>query len=69
MGSLSCDGAKAFLKEVVKGDMHRFTIVTAERELKLRVAGPEYRAWDFALQPLVGQMGRSASESVMDDDE
>ena len=34
---MECSGARAFLKDVQKG-VHRFTVLSAERELKLRAS-------------------------------
>jgi len=64
LGTTQCQGAKAFLKEV-KGDQHRFTILSAERELKLRASAADFRAWSTALRPVVGEIGSGGK----DDDE
>ena len=68
LGVIDTAGATVFLKEVAaKSGVHRFTIKTAARELKLRAPGPsEYDAWVNALRPFVGgfEEDRSAEDSM-----
>jgi hypothetical protein len=53
LGAIECTGATVFLKEVVKGGVHRFSVRTAERELKLRAPSEaEYQSWLTALKPI-----------------
>jgi hypothetical protein len=77
LGTVECKRAVLFLKEVRAGQVYRFTVRSAARELKLRtVSGPtssaDYDAWMAALAPLteirddeddLGQM------SIRDDDD
>ena len=65
-GSVQCDGARGFLKDVQKGGVHRFTLLTSDRELKLRSAEIDYVGWAAALRPLIGQMSQGGSA---DDDD
>ena len=61
-------GSRAFLKEQ-KGDSCRFTLMTSDRELKLRSPQMEFKAWAAALLPLVGEMGDGRGASADDDDD
>lgn len=74
LGNVECVGATGFLKEVTKKtEIHRFTLVTQGRELKLRAGAVEYSAWVRALRPLVGefcQKGTAGADgSDVDDDD
>ena len=52
LGAVDCEGATVFLKEIKSG-VHRFTIRSAQRELKLRAPGAdEYASWMEALKPI-----------------
>jgi small GTP-binding protein len=63
-GSIECTGSELFLK-VVQGTSFRFTVKTAERELKLRASSAsDYHKWADALTPLMASTGRDASVSV-----
>ena len=57
-----------FLKEVGKGDVHRFTLVTGERELKLRAPQADFHLWSAALKPIVGETrnGRDGGTDMED---
>ncbi|EOD08675.1 hypothetical protein EMIHUDRAFT_631907 [Emiliania huxleyi CCMP1516] len=55
-GSLRCDGAEVFLKEVRDDGVHRFTIKTRERELKLRSSKREFETWASALEPIAAEV-------------
>jgi len=55
-GTVECERGRAFLKQVQKGDVHRFTIVAKDRELKLRASPTEFQAWASALIPVVGEI-------------
>ena len=45
LGGVECAGATVFLKVVLKDEVHRFTVRSAERELKLRAENQdEYQA-------------------------
>eukprot|EP00966_Prymnesium_polylepis_P292643 6758381-Prymnesium_polylepis.2 len=54
---MDCAGAAVFLTEIVRGGMlteggYRFTVLTTERELRLRAPdNAEYEKWLAALQP------------------
>ena len=44
--------SQVFLKEVAKSGVHRFTVRTSARELKLRATNAgDYQAWINALRP------------------
>lgn len=51
LGTLHVTGAKLFVKEQ-KGGMVRFTVQTAERDLKMRAPATEWMDWATVLQPL-----------------
>ena len=64
LGGIELPGAELFLKEV-QGQAFRFTIKSADRELKLRAPnGPAYHNWADAIAPLVKATGRDSSQSV-----
>ena len=68
-GVVDCAGARAFLKEVQKGDIFRFTIGARERELKLKAPAALYQAWAAALRPVVGEfVQKDGGGDDMDDD-
>ena len=41
--------------------MYRFTLVTRERELKLRATDAEFEVWASVLAPIVGEIETDAS--------
>jgi len=67
-GLVDCAGARGFLKQIQKGDIHRFTIAARERELKLRAPTAEFRAWASALLPIVGEIAKDESQDSGRDD-
>jgi hypothetical protein len=62
-GTVSLAGSAGFLKEV-KGGVHRFTVQSPERELKLRAPETDFASWSAALKPVIG----SFKEGRPDDD-
>ena len=69
LGTLQCDGASAFLKEVKgKDEIHRFTLSTSERQLKLRCDKTEFARWASALRPMIGEVERINGRDDDDDD-
>ena len=71
LGSVSLTGASGFLKEVStkKGEVHRWTLLAPERELKLRCGKAEFQAWAAALRPVCGDISKSKLEGGGDDDD
>ena len=59
LGSVSLNGGSGFVKEVKK-DVTRFTILTKERELKLRTPSADFRAWAAALFPVLGDITQTS---------
>ena len=58
-------GSKVFLKEVDKKGIHRFTVKSAARELKLRAASADdYNSWVVAFRPFVSSFEDDPTESV-----
>ena len=55
VGAVECGGARFFLKET-KAGVHRFTVHSAERELKLRAPAATYSEWLDALRPVMGDI-------------
>lgn len=68
LGTVVCTGARLFLKEVQKGEVYRFTIVSAERELKLRGPRSEYEQWGAVLRPIVGDVCTDGGAQLDEDD-
>ena len=63
LGSVDCASAQVFLKKV-KGEQFRFTIQTAQRELKLRAhSAADYDAWIAALRPHASVPAEAAAAS------
>ena len=65
LGALETQGATIFLKEVSQKGIHRFTVRTSQRELKLRAtSNTEYEQWIEALRPYAaGFMAEGPDES------
>ena len=64
LGAVECAGAKVFLK-AEQGELYRFTVLSAERELKLRAPdAASYRMWMEALEPIVGEFDESTRGSL-----
>ena len=64
LGAVECIGAKVFLK-AEQGELYRFTVLSAERELKLRAPdAASYRMWMEALEPIVGEFDESTRGSL-----
>ena len=58
-------GSTVFLKEVAKSGVHRFTVRTSARELKLRATSAEaYHQWIAALRPFVSNFLQEDEMSV-----
>ncbi|KAL1504897.1 hypothetical protein AB1Y20_008666 [Prymnesium parvum] len=54
LGSVECKGARVFLKGVTKEDEYRFTLVSKDRELKLRARNmADYHAWKTVLESVI----------------
>jgi stromal membrane-associated protein len=60
-GTVDCKGARAFLKQAQEGGVYRFTLVTRERELKLRATDAEFEVWASVLAPIVGEIETDTS--------
>ena len=57
--------SQIFLKEVAKSGVHRFTVRTSERELKLRATNAgDYQAWINALRPFASSFEEDDEMSV-----
>jgi len=82
LGEQECRGATVFLKKVEKGGIHRFTVQSAQRALKLRAPNKAvFDQWVHALRPLAagfedddddedgGMSGRARGETVADGDD
>jgi len=85
LGEIECAGATVFLKEVVKGGVHRFTVRSPIRDLKLRAPDPKtYASWISAMRAFAAgfaefeeeesaRLSRARSEStqsyIADDDD
>mmetsp|Transcript_19030 Transcript_19030/g.48718 ORF Transcript_19030/g.48718 Transcript_19030/m.48718 type:complete len:346 (+) Transcript_19030:67-1104(+) len=53
LGEQQCQGATVFLKKVEKGGVHRFTVSSEQRALKLRAPNRAiFDQWIYALRPL-----------------
>ena len=75
LGAVEVAGATLFLKQIKHGkhtDVFRFTITSAERELKLRATSEEsYNQWVSALKPLAAvfrDLEEEAEDQLGDDD-
>ena len=69
LGTVDCVDATVFLKEVVRGSIQRFTIMTKERELKLRAPTEDYQAWVEAFKPITEFKNQTTSVDDDDDDD
>ena len=65
LGTIELQGSKVFLKEVDKKGVHRFTIKSSARELKLRATNEdEYNSWVAVFRPFVASFEDDPTESV-----
>jgi len=65
LGEMDCLKATVFLKTVNKGGVHRFTVRTAQRELKLRAKKADFDVWIAALRPLASSFEEDLEEESM----
>ena len=62
LATLNVTAARVFLKTASDDGVHRFTVLTSERELKLRASSAaDYSAWIAALRPLVATVDEEAA--------
>ena len=64
LGSLDCQGVKIYLKEVSDSGVHRFTLLTEKRDLKLRACQEDYELWAQRLRECGGKMWEPTSEDL-----
>ena len=80
LGEVECRGATVFLKKVDKGGVHRFTVSSDQRALKLRATNkPIFDQWIHALRPFAagfadddddeGLHSRNRGETMADGDD
>jgi hypothetical protein len=67
LGNIDCAGATVFLKEVKeKSGVHRFTVRTSQRELKLRATNAAgYQAWITAIRPFASSFEEEDDQASM----
>ena len=64
LGDINIDGATVFLKEVVQGGVHRFTVRTVDKELRLRAPDrTTFDSWISALRAFAADFAEDVEEA------